>query len=324
MTTPARKSSKPSWLTPVAPTVAIEIASRRVTVAELSYTGQGAVVSACATEGLPPGAVAPALTGTNIPQVGVVADALRRALDKAGLRSTRRCALIVPDSIARVSLLPFETLPAKPAELDQLVQWQVKKATPFPLEDARISHFVAQSAGESAVLAAIVARKDVIAQYEAVTSAVAIHAGIVDLASVNVMNTVIGSGTTMGIDWLLVCVAGEATTIAILRGQQLMFYRHRTALDDEPLPSLVHQTAMYYEDRLGGSKFARVWLSGASLYEGATDKASREIAEGLGVPVESVDIRSAAALRDRISAGPDVLDTLAAPVGALLRDGKVA
>src|SRR4029078_8076428 len=100
-------------------------------------------------------------------------------------------------------------------------------------------HFVAQTVGESVVLAVIVARKDVVAEYEAVTSAVAIHAGIVDLATVNVMNAVIGSGTTTGVDWLLVCVAGEATTIAILRGRQLMFYRHRTALDDEPVPSLL-------------------------------------------------------------------------------------
>ena len=58
----------------------------------------------------------PALTGANIAKPAVVADALQRALDRAGLRSARRAALVVPDSVARVSLLHASSkLPARPA-----------------------------------------------------------------------------------------------------------------------------------------------------------------------------------------------------------------
>lgn len=311
-----------SWLAPAPPTVAIEIASRRVTVVEVSRGA--AAVSAHASEALPPEAVVPALGGVNVQNPGLVTDALKRALDRAGLRSTSRAALVVPDSVARVTLLTFEQLPARAADLDQLIRWQLKKATPFPIEEAQVSSFKAHTAGTATAMAAIISRRDVIAQYEAVAGAAGIHAGIVDLASVNVLNALLGAGMAGAGDWLLVTLAPEATTLAIMRGQELMFYRHRAAVEEEPLSALVHQTAMYHEDRLGGSRFDRVWLCGAALLPGGADLARREITDRLGVPVEAVDVRPAAELRDRAGASPELLDALAAPIGVLLRERKAA
>jgi len=40
--------------------------------------------------------------------------------------------------------------------------------------------------------------------------------------------------------------------------------------------------------------------------------------------VLTLDVRTAAALTDRVSASPELLDALAAPVGALLRERGVA
>ena len=53
-------------------------------------------------------------------------------------------------------------------------------------------------------------------------------------------------------------------TLAILRGPHLIFFRNRAAETDGTLADLVHQTAMYYEDRLSGGGFARVLLAGAA------------------------------------------------------------
>jgi len=318
----ARRSS--GFLAPVPPTVAIEIARRRVTVVELGGSRGGPVVSTYASEPLDDGLVTPGLAAPNIPDPKPVADALERALARAGLRSASRAALVIPDSVARVSLVSFEKLPARAADLDQLVRWQLKKATPFPIDDAQVTHFPAHSAAGSVTLAAVAARTDVIAQYEAVTDAAGVRAGIVDLASLNVMNAIIGAGAAPPGDWLLVHLAAEGTTLAILRGSDLLFYRHRMAVEDETLAALVHQTAMYHEDRLGTSQFTRVWLSGASLGAADGEQARREISERLGIQAEAVDIRPAASLGSRVTASPDVLDSLAAPVGVLLRERKAA
>lgn len=308
-----------SWLTPVPPTVAIELASQRITVVEVPAGAP--VVSAYAAEPLPAGAITPSLSGVNIAQPAVVVEALTRALTRAGLGATRRAALLVPDSVARVSLLTFEQTPARAHDLDQLVRWQLRKGTPFPLEEAQVTHFPAASHEGGTSVAAIVCRRDVLAQYEAVASAAGVHAGIVDLASLNVMNAVIAAGASVAGDWLLVHLTPEATTLAILRGGALMFYRHRASVDEESLGSLVHQTAMYHEDRLGGGTFARVWLSGAGQ---AADDARWQIAGRLGVPVEPIDIRPAADIRDSQTATPEVLDALTAGVGMLIRERRVA
>jgi type IV pilus assembly protein PilM len=184
----------PGWLAPAPPTVAIEIASRRVTVVELSVDGQGPVVSAYASEPLPSDAVVPALAGVNIPSSSAIAGAIKRAMEEAGIRTPRRVALLVPDSVARVSLLSFEQLPARPGEFDQLVKWQLRKATPFPIEEAHVVHMLAHTEGTTSSIVATVARHDVIAQYEAVTASLGIQAGIVDLAGFNVMNAVMAAG----------------------------------------------------------------------------------------------------------------------------------
>ena len=84
---------------------------------------------------------------------------------------------------------------------------------------------------------------------------------------------------------------------------------------------------MYYEDRLGGGGFARVFLAGnaggAVHHAVEVEEARRSLQERLVVPVESVDPRPAADLTDRISAAPPLLDALAPLVGLLVRGQEV-
>jgi Tfp pilus assembly PilM family ATPase len=84
MSAPRRSAG---WFGPTRPTVALEVAARRVTVASVSGSGGRAVVAAHASVAIPDGAVVPALTGLNLPGRAEVASALRQALDQAGLRA---------------------------------------------------------------------------------------------------------------------------------------------------------------------------------------------------------------------------------------------
>src|SRR5213079_840092 len=104
----------------------------------------------------------------------------------------------------------------------------------------------------------------------------------------------------------LVNVASDYASIAILRGPQLIFFRSRSAETDGTLADLVHQTAMYYEDRLQGGGFSHVLLAGGA---GARDSAEVEqlrasIEDRLRTRVDAVDPRTAVTLTDRITAGP--------------------
>jgi Tfp pilus assembly PilM family ATPase len=278
-------------------------------------------VAAHTTEPLPDGALVPSLTAANAHDRLAVMGALTRVLERVG--RPRRVGLVVPDMVAKVSLVKFEKVPARAQDLDQLVRWQVRKTAPFPIEQAQISYQPGLHAADGQEFIVSLARRDVIEEYETLCAEAGAHAGLVDLSTFNVVNAILAGQAAPDADWLLVNVAADYASIAILRGPHLIVFRNRTADSEGTLADLVHQTAMYYEDRLKGAGFGRVILAGASAgvhQAGDLDDVRRSLEERLATPVESVDPRTAAALTDRITAAPALLDTLAPLVGLLLRD----
>jgi type IV pilus assembly protein PilM len=309
----------PSFLTSPPPSVGVEIASDRVTVVSLARQASSWIVAAHATERLAPGVVTPALNATNVHDAGALAVAVRSAFDKLGGRP-RRVALVIPDTAAKVSLLRFEKVPDD-SDLDKLIRWQMRKAAPFKPEEAQISWVAAARIPEGGrEYLVTLARLDIVESYMRACWDAGAEAGVVDLASLNLINAALAAGgEASAADTLIVHVAPDYATLAIVRNRELIFFRTRqldAALD---LADLVHQTAMYYEDRLNGAKFSRVVLSGARGVE-AGEKLRRTIEDRMGVHVDSLDFRGVAAMRDRIGAGPDLLDSLAPAVGIVLRE----
>ncbi|MBE3134735.1 MAG: pilus assembly protein PilM, partial [Acidobacteria bacterium] len=251
------------FLATPAPSVAVEIAPRRVAAISLAFHGGVPVIGSHASEPLPAGAVVPALNAANIPDRATVAQALGRLFGRLGLRP-RRIALVIPDSVAKVSILRFDNVPASPRDLDQLIHWHVRKAAPFRIEDAQVTYARGAAAeGGARDFIVAVARRDVVQEYEQACLDAGATAGLVDLATFDLINAVLASERPPAGDWLLVNVTPEYSTMGILRGADLIFFRNRVEEGDGNLADLVHQTAMYYEDRLSGRAFDRVVLSGA-------------------------------------------------------------
>jgi type IV pilus assembly protein PilM len=320
-------SPLPSFLSSPPPSVGVEIASDRVTAVSLARQGGGWIVGAYGTERLPAGVVTPALNAVNVHDGRALAAALRSAFDKLGSRP-RRVALVIPDTAAKLSLLRFEKVPAE-ADLDQLIRWQMRKAAPFKPEDAQISWVPsAPIAGGGREYLVTLGRRDLIESYMKACADAGASAGLVDLASLNLINAALASGTsTTAGDWLIVHVAPDYATLAIVRDNHLIYFRTRQLESETDLPDLIHQTAMYHEDRLSGGTFARVVLSGAAARgldgSDATERNTRlrrSLEERMNVKVESLDFRGTAAMRDRISAASDLLDALAPAVGVVLRE----
>jgi type IV pilus assembly protein PilM len=307
------------------PAVAVEIASGRVSAASLDWRGGQPVVAAHAIEMLPPSALVPSLASVNLQDRPAVLAALGRVLERVG--RPHRIGLVVPDVIAKVSIVRFEQVPSSTQDLDQLVRWQVRKTAPFPAEEAQISYVAGMRAEDGQEFVVSLARRGVILEYEQLCAEAGAHAGLVDLATFNVINAVLAGPTAPTADWLLVNIAPDYVSIALLRGPHLIFFRNRAADTDGTLADLVHQTAMYYEDRLKGAGFARVVLAGAGIagvhHAEDIEQVRRSLEERLRTPVETIDPRASVTLTDRITAAPALLDTLAPLVGLLLRDRHV-
>jgi Tfp pilus assembly PilM family ATPase len=306
------------------PPIAVELAATRVSAAALDIRGGRPAITAHAVEPLPPGALVPSLTAANVHDRATVGELLARVLERVG--GGRRVGLVIPDLAAKVSLVRFEKVPSRAADLDQLVRWQVKKSAPFPIEEAQVAYVPGAIIDGAREFIVTVARTGIIGEYEALCAEAGAHAGVVDIATFNVINAVLAGQAPPAGDWLLVNMAGESASLAILRGADLIFFRNRAADTDGTLADLVHQTAMYYEDRLKGGGFARVIVSGAGGADpsGGAGELRRNLEERLSARVDTLDPRSAAALTDRIAAAPAQLDALAPLIGLLVRGREAA
>ena len=298
------------------PSAGIEIAADRVTGVVLDRERR---VAAAVSRPLPAGAVNPAVNAANVIEPDTVRD-LVREVRTALPGAPRRVALVVPDSAAKVSLLRFDKVPARAADLDQLVRWRARKTAPFRIEDAQVAcapGAPVDGGGREFVVSLM--RRDVVEEYESACARGGAHAGVVDLASFSLIDAVLAGRPPAEPDWLLVHAAGGYRSIAVVRRGHLILFRHRPAGNDEDLVDLVHQTTMYYEDRLEGGGYGRVLL--AVSREGAT----AEDAAGLRQLIEAhldtaVTPVAAGGSAEPSREGEPLPDVAAASAGVLVRE----
>ncbi len=307
-----------------APPAAIEIAADRVTGVVVDRAGR---VSAAVSRPLPAGVVAPAANAANVAEPDTLRDVVREVRG-ALPGAPRRVALAVPDSAAKVSLLRFEEVPARAADLDRLIRWRARKTAPFRIEDAQVAWAPgAPLDGGGREFVVSLMRRDVVEEYEAACARGGAHAGVVDLASFGLIDGLLAAGAASDGDWLLVHAAGGYRSVAVVRGGCLILFRHRPAADggdsDDDLVDLVHQTTMYYEDRLDGAGYGRVVLAVSTDGTTAGDAAHlrRLVGEHLDIAVTPI---AAGGSAEPPAGGDPLQDVTAAPTGLLVREHTAA
>jgi len=118
-------------------------------------------------------------------------------------------------------------------------------------------------------------------------------------------------------DWLLIHATADGTSLAIFRGEDLVFFRHRGADGDDHLVEMTHQTAMYYQDRLGGRGFSRVIVGGTPASALGAD-GWRQIQARLGVAAEVVDPARALTSFGQLSWSPGTIELAVPALGVAL------
>ena len=318
-----------AWQAASPPSVGVQLSENHASAVSIARTKRGMSVKEHVIEAFPPGIIFPGLNNRNILKPGCVIETLSRMLDTLELRS-RRIGLVIPDSVAKVSLLRFEELPARNADLKELIRWRIKKSVPFQVKDAQISYVpgaVLPEGGQEYIVT--VARRDIIEEYEQVCAEVGAHAGLIDLATFG-LATLILPPVTPGVSsvslgaWLVIHVCGNYSSAAIIQDGDLVFFRNKQIDSEEGLRDLVHQTTMYYEDRLKGNIFSKVVLAGFVIDgngEREQDLASpKQVLENyFKSPVETIDLIQKVALGNEATRNPRILRELAPPIGLLLR-----
>jgi type IV pilus assembly protein PilM len=316
-------SPLPGWLQTPSPTLGLQLEAQRVTAVLVDRDAPSPLVRGTASTALPPGAVVPSLTSHNILQPEVVVQAIRGLVEQIGGRH-RHVALAVADTAAKVSLLPFDQIPANARDLEQLVRLQLRKTVPFPVDDAQVTWSRGGQQDGRWLLVVAAMRREIVQEYEGVCAAAGLHAGTIDLATFNVVNLALlggPSGTGLPGDSLLVHVTPSYASIALLRDGALIFFRTRQNDATEPVADVVHQTRMFYEDRLNGSGFARVLLvAGPDVVE--RESLSRTLGTLFDAAVVPLSLDGIVTFGDRVAASEGLVGQIAAPAGIVLREGR--
>lgn len=304
-----------AWVTPP-PAVGVDIAADRVSAVAFERRRGVPHAAACATAPLPAGAVVPDASAPNIVDRDAVVDALRQLWAQLP-HGPGRIGLTVPDEAAQVSFVAFEKVPARAGDLDGLIAWQMRKAAPFRLEDVQLAYAPGVRQGEHGrEYVVVLMRRDIVQEYEAVCAASGASAGLVDLAGMNIVNAALLLLPTTEADWLLVHVTRGAGTLAIIRGRALIVFRACAVTTAEDFSNLLHQSVMYYQDRLAGGGLER------AIFVGSESGNEIDIlADALGIPVERLRVGESG---PALGGAPSALDAVAAPMGLILRESPPA
>ena len=302
------------------PSVALAISATAVRGVAIGRGKAAVQVIGHSAVSLPPGAVRPTATAVNIADHTTVSAAVKEVMRNLPMRS-RRIGLVVPDCVGKVSFLRFDQIPGNAKELRRLVAWQASKALPYPIEDAQLEYVPGQrlSDGGREFIVGVI-RRDIVEEYEGVCRGAGVYAGLVDLSGFNVVNVALSKSTDEKQDWILVHIMDCYSTVALIRGNNVVLLRTLNATTGDGVSAAIHQSAMFYEDRLKGHGISRAVMVRGNDSLVDFDAVEIRMKEQFNVPVERVGSR-----KDFVVAGLDVdtVDAFAAPLGLVIRDERL-
>jgi type IV pilus assembly protein PilM len=163
--------------------------------------------------------VTPSPVQPNVAKPEPLAAALRGVLEQVRGRR-REAALLVPDAVVRVFILPFQEFPRRAAEALPLLRWRLKKSIPFDVEETVVSWMRQRSTEGRLEIVTAVARQSILREYEAAVEAAGMAPGVVLSSTLSSLPLVAGGQAAM-----LVRACGTWLVTAILAGARLAVYR---------------------------------------------------------------------------------------------------
>ncbi len=261
--------------------------------------------------------------------LGEVEETTRKARELFESTGTRpgRVSLVLPDNLARVSLLSFPERPPSRRHLDEMIRFKLRKSVPFRLEEAAISYQVLPSVGaELQVLVALMLRS-VVEQFEQVFEAVGARPGRVDLSTLSLYNLCrrdIEKASGRERDVALLNCARGYFSLLIVRGDRPLFYRSKSLSGEDggaevPEPVLNRELATsvsYYQEKLGGQGISTTFVRDVTAPPGQRSGSLEAIGLGSVVPVHPAGSLDLPAGRDL---DPMAGQRIAPAVGAAAR-----
>jgi type IV pilus assembly protein PilM len=310
-------------LRPNYPPVAIEVSPREIVLVRLKRRRGKTYLEAHQARDLADVAVGSSIVRPNLGSPDTVAQKIRDLLAATGTKPGR-VSLVLPDNLAKVSLLTLPELPASRKQLTELIRFRLRRAVPFRLDHAAVSYQILQGDGKEVTVLVALMLRSVIEQYERVVQAAGARPGLVDLCTPNLFNLcrrrlVEASGGSRDVA-LLNCSAAYFSLL-IVRGERLVFYRcksYAVGNGDGQTPNGVlareiNNSLSYYQEKLGGEGIETIFVRSV----GKPMEEMVHLLEPLSFQqVVPVDPTSVLTLAEGLRLDPEVAQRIAPAVGA--------
>ncbi len=254
------------------PPMVVEIASDHVAAAH--WGKSHGYVDACAIEPLQVGSVMASPVETNVTQPDAVRSALRAVFNRVPL-SGAPLALLVPDLVVRVFILPFDSLPRRQDEAMPVLRWRLKKSVPFDVDDTVVSWMRQAGPHGNLEVVTAIARKTILREYEEIVESLGARNCIVLSSTLATLPLLEERGAT-----LLARMSGKTLTTVVVNDANLCVYRatdmlaEADILDPATILEEIFPAVAYYQDTWGGT-IDRARLAGF----GSREREFRQILE---------------------------------------------
>lgn len=280
------------WLLrPEDPLFAVDLRPRAVSVLRAERRGKERVLAGAATFGMAADALVVSMTEPNVRDAEAVRVALAAAVDRVGGAPGGPVALVLPDPVARLALVPnAEVAGQRRAQVDELLRFKLRKALPFDVRHARLDF--AEGPPETGLTLVAAVHQPVLQGYEDLLRSVGLQAGLVEPSSLTLLGTAFGSRSPA--PRLLVNWDGGYVTLVVARGPWPVVVRTLTgdaAATTADVAREVASTLVYFRERLGGGSLEAAAVRSTAV---PPQEAASTVAAALGVPPSAVNVWSAA------------------------------
>ena len=271
---------------PERPQVAVEVRSGGIGVVRTRREGRLVVLAAAAAVELPPDVVRPSLTQPNVVDPERFRTALRSALERAGVLDGAPVALVLPDPVGRIALVPAEEVKSgRAAELEELLRFRLRKSLPFDVREARVAHVRARRPQDP--LITVAALGSVLDGYEDVCRSLGLEPGLVELSALALCRFAFApeaTGDRLLVNW----DEGCATFILVRDGWPVLARTLTGPIVSSPseVAREAAQTLVYARERLGSAGLEQVVLRAAAL---PPAEAAAVLEVPLGILPETID-----------------------------------
>lgn len=268
------RAAVPAGLLPLRapyPSTAVEVDGNDVVLVRLKMRRRGRpLLEAHAVRPLDPDAIPQSIFEPVGGSQEALAARLAQLFAATGTRPGR-VSLVLPDNLAKISLLQLPERPASARQLDELVRSKMRRAVPFRLDEASLSYQLLPAEGRGVALLVVLVRSGLVERFEQAFAACGARLGLVDISTPNLINlhsAKLADASRGENDAALLNSAKNYFSLVIVRDDRVIFFRCKTfAIDpaegSEPngvLAREVSNSFSYYREKLSGKGVGTVFV----------------------------------------------------------------